>query len=131
LISYERWGKYRLAYPVKKNEYGVYFLARFETEDASSLPKDVALMCKVKFSVIVMRDMTTRLDESATLVYQRPPSLEDAPTRDVKTFLRDNKMESLIPSVEDKAASQKVDETVEEFEMDSALQEASTSSDEE
>ena len=31
MVSFERWGKYRLAYPVKKNDYGVYFLARFET----------------------------------------------------------------------------------------------------
>jgi len=30
LISFDRWGKYRLAYPVKKNKYGVYFLTRFE-----------------------------------------------------------------------------------------------------
>ena len=29
LVSFERWGKYRLCYPVKKNEYGVYFLVRF------------------------------------------------------------------------------------------------------
>ena len=30
LLSFERWGKYHLAYPVHNNEYGVYFLARFE-----------------------------------------------------------------------------------------------------
>ena len=54
LISFERWGKYRLAYPVKKNEYGVYFLIRFETEDASVLPKEVCTVCKVKLNNIVI-----------------------------------------------------------------------------
>ena len=32
LISFDKWGKYRLAYPIQKNGYGVYFLVRFETE---------------------------------------------------------------------------------------------------
>ena len=32
MVSFDRWGKYRLAYPVNKNEYGVYFLTRFEVE---------------------------------------------------------------------------------------------------
>jgi len=100
LISFDRWGKYRLAYPVKKNEYGVYFLVRFETEEASALPKEVADLCKVKLNSIVMRDMTSRLADNASLVYQRPPSLEDAPTRDVRTFLRENKMEGLLSTVD-------------------------------
>ena len=101
LISFERWGKYRLAYPVKKNEYGIYFLVRFETEHASSLPKEVGTVCKVKLNSVVMRDMTSRLANDTSLVYQRPPSLEDAPTRDVRTFLRENKMEGLLSTVDD------------------------------
>ena len=34
VISFERWGKYKLAYSVRKHEYGVYFLARFAVENA-------------------------------------------------------------------------------------------------
>jgi len=100
LISFDRWGKYRLAYPVKKNEYGVYFLARFEVEGASTLPKEMANMCKIKLNTVVMRDMTSRLADDESLVYQRPPSLEDAPARDVRTFLRENKMEGLLSTVD-------------------------------
>lgn len=99
LLSFERWGKYRLAYPVNKNEYGVYFLVRFET-DNTDLPKNMSNACKVRLNAIVMRDMTSRLDTKASLAYQRPPSLEDAPTRDVRTFLRENKMEGLLSSVD-------------------------------
>ncbi len=32
LVSFDRWGKYRLAYQVGKNDYGVYSLIRFEVE---------------------------------------------------------------------------------------------------
>ena len=113
LISFDRWGKYRLAYPVKKNEYGVYFLARFETEGASALPKEVANLCKVKLNTVVMRDLTSRLADDESLVYQRPPSLEDTPTRDVRTFLRENKMEGLLSTVDaDKKAAEPVTEVV-------------------
>ena len=105
VVSFERWGKYRLAYPVKKNEYGVYFLARFEVDSACSLPKDVASLCKVKLNTIVMREITSRLGADASLVYQRPPSLEDEPTRDVRAFLRENKMEGLLSPVDDENRS--------------------------
>lgn len=135
MISFERWGKYRLAYPVKKNEYGVYFLARFETEGASSLPKEVSNVCKVKLNNIVMRDMTSRLADDASLVYQRPPSLEDAPTRDVRTFLRENKMEGLLSTVEDEkrsAEARDVDMDEDASHMDAQeAEEAVSSSDEE
>ncbi len=113
LISFDRWGKYRLAYPVEKNEYGVYFLARFETENACALAKEVANLCKVKLNTVVMRDMTSRLADDASLAYQKPPSLEDAPTRDVRTFLRENKMEGLISTVDSpKKAAEPVTEVV-------------------
>ena len=32
IVSFEKWGKYRLAYPIRKNDYGIYFLIRFEME---------------------------------------------------------------------------------------------------
>jgi len=122
-ISFDRWGKYRLAYPVKKNEYGVYFLARFETATSSDLPKEVANLCKVKLNNIVMRDMTSRLADDASLAYQRPPSLEDTPTtRDVRTFLRENKMEGLLSTVDgnkkaDAKPAEKAVEVTEEVEV--------------
>ena len=30
VVSFDRWGKYRLAYPVQKNDYGIYMLVRYE-----------------------------------------------------------------------------------------------------
>jgi small subunit ribosomal protein S6 len=80
MVSFERWGKYRLAYPVNKNEYGVYFLARFEVTPASKLVDEIRTLFAIKLNDVVMRSVTTRLEEKDPLTYQRPKSLEEMPT---------------------------------------------------
>jgi small subunit ribosomal protein S6 len=93
LKSFERWGKYRLAYPVEKHEYGVYFLGRFEIQNGTSAQtiNDLHTLFTVKFPQFIMRHMNTRLHPHESLAYQRPESLEEAPTsQDVEPFLRDN-----------------------------------------
>src|SRR5204863_463523 len=97
VISFERWGKYKLAYPVRKNDYGVYFLARFEAP--TDVVEEVRNLFAVKLHDLIMRQMSINLDPKQPLTYQRPQSLEDAPTsRDVNTFLKENKMEGLMGS---------------------------------
>lgn len=98
VISYERWGKYKLAYPVRKYDYGVYYLVRFEVKNEN---KDVLLqtlrtLFAVKYVDLVMRYFIHKLDATGSLDYKRPDSLEDIPTRDVDTFLKENKMTGLI-----------------------------------
>lgn len=96
MISYERWGKYRLAYQVQKNDYGVYILARFETEqNKKQLMDQLKNLFTLKFPQLIMRYVITAMDPKAPLTYLKPESLEDIPTHDVDTFLRDNKMEGL------------------------------------
>lgn len=108
VLSFERWGKMLLAYPVKKNEYGVYFLMRFEIEkNATPLLNELATIFAVKLNDIVMRHFITKLDAAASLVYQRPQSLEEAPARDVDTFLREHKVEGL--SSKDRRSSRSED----------------------
>jgi ribosomal protein S6 len=101
LISFERWGKLLLAYPIKNNDYGVYFLGRFDVEDKQcrELIEEFRALFTVKLPDVVMRFLPTRLDRDVSLDYQRPDSLEDTPSRDVDTFLRENKMEGLLSSV--------------------------------
>jgi small subunit ribosomal protein S6 len=103
-ISFERWGKFRLAYPVQKNEYGVYFLTRFEAPEGSNVLDEVRLLFSIKLHNIVMRSVLNRLSDEGSLEYQRPKSVEESPTRDVKTFLKENKMEGLLSSVDRKEA---------------------------
>ncbi len=82
IVSFERWGKYKLAYDVNKNEYGVYFLMRFEGPKKTTLIKDMKTYISVKLGNIVKRDMISWLDPKSPLTYQRPRSLEEAPARE-------------------------------------------------
>lgn len=84
VLSFERWGKYRLAYRVRNYEYGVYFLTRFEIP-ADMLEKtleELRLLFAVKYRDVVMRFIFNKLEKSASLAYKRPESLEDAPRRE-------------------------------------------------
>ena len=88
-ISFERWGKYKLAYDINKNEYGVFFLARFEAPERSTLVNDLKTLFKVKFDNVVMRDMVSVLDPKQPMTYNRPRSLEEAPAREAESFAKE------------------------------------------
>ena len=83
-ISFERWGKYYLAYPMRKNDYGVYFLVRFEVDNAhkKGLLDALKTFFAVKHNELVMRYVVTALGENGLLEYRRPESLDSAPSRD-------------------------------------------------
>ena len=92
MLSFEKWGKYRLAYPVKKNEYGVYFLVRFESQQPE-LVNEIKNLLDVKLHEVIMRSILTNLDSEGSLVYQRPQSLEEAPAREVGSFMKEGRMD--------------------------------------
>ncbi|HLC07542.1 MAG TPA: 30S ribosomal protein S6 [Candidatus Babeliales bacterium] len=92
VISFERWGKYKLAYEINKSDYGVFFLTRFEIPQATTILEDMKHLLKVKLNNVVMRDMISVLDPKHPLTYQRPRSLEEAPAREAEGFSRENKM---------------------------------------
>jgi len=100
VLSYDRWGKYNLCYPIRRNDYGVYFLMRFEVEDnrATELLATLRTFLSVRQVNIVMRHIIVALSSKTSLEYVRPESLEEVPTRDVDTFLKENKMSGLIGS---------------------------------
>jgi len=100
VISWDRWGKFLLAYPVNDYEYGVYFLMRFDVPQGASaqVVNEIRHTFRVRFTQVVMRHMFQALDPDASLDYQRPESLEDKPQRDVSTFLKENKMTGLAES---------------------------------
>lgn len=82
LVSFERWGKYRLAYEIRKNDYGVYFLTRFEAEKPHALLEDLKHLFAVKLNDLIMRDMVTVLNPKGSLAYNRPQSLDEIPVRE-------------------------------------------------
>ena len=113
IVSFDRWGKYRLAYPVKGNSYGVYFLVRFDIENADVL-QELKRMFYVKFVDVVMRQMVTKLDKDASAEYKRPPSLEDTPKRHIG-FLEESELKHGSTSLKDvKKDKEKKDVVVEE-----------------
>jgi small subunit ribosomal protein S6 len=90
MISFERWGKYRLAFPVNRNDYGVYFLTRFEVGEAKqALLNEIRLLFAIKLNDVVLRNMVTALADDQSLDYQRPKSLEEAPSCDVDMMFKE------------------------------------------
>ena len=82
-LSYEKWGKYKLSYEIRKNEYGNYFLSRFEVPSVESgkTVEQLRNFFAVKYSETVLRNMFTHLSTNAPLEYKRPESMEEAPAR--------------------------------------------------
>ena len=101
VISFEKWGKCRLAYPVNKHDYGIYFLTRFEMEAPQVFFKEMKLALDVKYHELIMRHTTVKLDPKQSLTYERPDTVESIQTRNVDQFLKDNKMEGLLSSRHD------------------------------
>jgi ribosomal protein S6 len=101
-ISFERWGKYKLAYDINKNDYGIFFLMRFEIPQGTTVVNEMKTLLKVKLNNVVMRDMISALNPKHPLTYQRPRSLEEAPARESESFSRDNKMSGFFSSHDDK-----------------------------
>jgi len=87
VLSFERWGKYKLYYPVNKNEYGVYFLSRFQSKPNQELLQEIRSLFVIRFDSLVMRHMISVLEDMVSLEYQRPRSLEEAPAQE--GFLKD------------------------------------------
>lgn len=98
VISYERWGKYKLAYLVTHHECGIYFLVRFqiEQENLHQLLNKIHEYFAVKQTELVMRHMITKLAPGESLEYKRPESLEEVPSGDIDGLLNDNKINNLL-----------------------------------
>lgn len=87
VISFDRWGKYKLAYAVRNQEYGVYYLMRFELPrtNVEIVLKDLRSLLAVKYNDTISRHLINALQPGASLEYKRPESLEEAPRRDDNT----------------------------------------------
>ncbi len=77
-LLFDRWGKYHLAYPVRKNKYGVYLLARIEISETETTPflKDMQTYFKIKVHDVIMRHVVKRLESDTPLTYEKPDSVE-------------------------------------------------------
>ena len=97
-VAFDKWGKYRLSYPVRNNEYGVYVLARYDMPEtqAMQISAKVSEFLKIKCHEIVMRYVTVRLKKDAPSIYKKPDSIDAGKTADLDTFIKENKMETFL-----------------------------------
>jgi len=113
MTLFDKWGKYKLAYPVKKNIYGIYILSRYQVppEVAFDFFKEVDSLFKIKYNELVMRNVTVRLEENVSSVYKYPEPVGAHRTSNLDSFIKENKMEGLIDTpVEKKEEKPKVEE---------------------
>jgi small subunit ribosomal protein S6 len=98
MLSFDKWGKYKLAFPVKTLTYGYYILVRYEAEalKVSSLTQELNTFIKIKCNDIIMRFTNVVIPTNAPLVYNKPESIDAIRTGGVDAFLKENKMESLL-----------------------------------
>lgn len=102
LVVFDKWGKYRLAYPVGKDDYGVYILARFElpVELVKNFMKELETFFKIKCNDFAMRYVTVKLPENAGTAYIKPDPIDSGRSTNVEHFMKENKMEGLLGNVE-------------------------------
>lgn len=107
VLSWEKWGKYLLAYPIRHHEYGVYSLSRFELSETTkdSTLKEIDRLFKVKYNTLVMRFMTNVLPEHLGLEYKKPMALDETP-KNVNEILKENKMEGLIEKSKEETSAE-------------------------
>ncbi len=98
VVTFDRWGKYRLSYPVEKNAYGQYMLSRFEvsTELKGKLLKDLDTLLKIKWNDQVVRFVTKLLEPDAPLTYAKPEPVEGNEGRE-----RDKALSKIEASLKD------------------------------
>lgn len=101
LSVFDKWGKYRLAYPVNKSNYGVYILARYEIEDKPTVKnfmKELDTFIKIKCNEFIMRYVNTKLSPDAPTAYIKPDSIDTSRSTNVDKFVREHKMEGILNS---------------------------------
>ena len=101
ISRFDKWGKYRLAYPVNKSAYGVYVLVRYELpkETAPKALPEIETLLKVKCNEIVWRHVTIKLKPNAPQSYNKPEPVDVARTNNIDSMLKENRMGNLLESV--------------------------------
>lgn len=103
LTSFDKWGKFQLAYPIKGHSYGVYALARYEAPKAVLFKtlEEIKSLLLIKHSETIIRHVSVRIPADAPAEYHRPDSLDATRSNNnFDSFLKENKIENLLDSVE-------------------------------
>lgn len=102
LDSFDKWGKYRLAYSVNKSSQGVYILARYQAPNANvaKLVHELDQFLKLKCNETVLRHVNIKLKPNAPATYIKPDTVDMTRTGSLDSFFKDNKIENLLNTSE-------------------------------
>lgn len=77
VLSFDRWGKLSLSYPVKHQDYGVYILVRTEFSRLSGqhILEDLKQFFQMRCSDLILRYLHKRLEDEQSLEYQKPDAV--------------------------------------------------------
>lgn len=95
LNTFDQWGKLRLAYPVEKENYGLYILVRYElsADVVVKFLKDLNMFFRVKTSEFVFRQTTVRVPAGAPATYAHPEPVDSSKAlAEAGSFVRENRM---------------------------------------
>lgn len=95
VFAFDYWGKQRLSYPIKKNDYGTYLLARYELGDISNFFKELDSFLKIKCNDFVLRSVTVKLDPKKGFEYKKPESV-NVRSGNLDSFIKENKMDKFL-----------------------------------
>ncbi|MFA5306574.1 MAG: 30S ribosomal protein S6 [Candidatus Babeliales bacterium] len=101
--TFDKWGKYRLAYPVRKNTHGIYALTRYKlpATQASRILKEINQFIKIKCNDLIMRHVTAVLRADAPISYAKPDPIDVSRGGSFDSYLKEGgKIESLLSSVD-------------------------------
>ncbi len=102
LDSFDKWGKYKLAYPVNKSNHGIFILARYQVphENTDKVLVELDQFLKIKCNEIIMRHINVQLKPNAATSYVKPDPMDMSRGGSVDSFFKENKIESLLSSVD-------------------------------
>lgn len=81
IVTFDKWGKYKLAYPIENQSYGIYILSRYDLPEdkIQTFFKDFNTNIQVKFSDFVMRHVNVILKPGRTGVeYKKPSAIDES-----------------------------------------------------
>lgn len=102
LDTFDKWGKYKLAYPIKKSSHGIFILARYQIphENTDKVLVELDRFLKIKCHDIIMRHINVQLKSNAATSYIKPDPMDISRSGSVDSFFKENKIESLLHSVD-------------------------------
>ena len=109
IISTDNWGKRKLAYPIAKNDFGVYVFVKFEAE-----PKDIR---NIEKNVLMSEEIVRHLLVGYEEIFVKIEEKKEKPKRETVKKEKKEEPETIEVTVEKEEKEEKPKEKVEKERM--------------